>query len=91
MADLYRAFGRMSEEPQIGELRLHRSFPFLMAPAKQHFAVYKPLKQGIIIATVLHGRRNIESILRNIGPSLAAEIAKIEKQMRHMQKSNRAS
>ncbi len=78
MADLYRAFGRIASDPRIGHLRRHRSEPFLMAPAEQHFAIYNTVTKGIIIATVLHSRQNIDSIIHQIGPALTAEIAKIE-------------
>jgi len=78
MNDLYYAFGEVAKKPEIGKLRYDRSFPFYMAPARQHFAIYKPLEMGIIIATVLHGRRNMESIVRNMATTLASEIWDIE-------------
>ena len=74
MNALYESFSEIAENPDIGKIRQQRSYPFLMAPAEKHFAIYQLTEQGIIIATVLHGRRNIENILDRIGPALAAEI-----------------
>lgn len=74
MTALYQAFGDMARKPEIGLVRSDRSFPFYMSPAKQHFAIYKPVESGIIIATILHGRRNIETIVRNMAITLAHEI-----------------
>ncbi|MDA0194004.1 MAG: type II toxin-antitoxin system RelE/ParE family toxin [Bacteroidetes bacterium] len=78
MNDLFHTFNKIANKPEIGRLRYDRSFPFYMAPTKQHFAIYQPNKEGIIIATVLHGRRNIETIVRNMAVTLAAEIRDIE-------------
>jgi hypothetical protein len=50
-----------------------------MVPVEKHFAVYKVLDKGIAVATVLHGRRNIEAIIRDMAPALEAEINEIEK------------
>lgn len=74
MAELYEAFSHIAENPDIGRIRLERSFPFYMAPAGSHFAIYKVIDQAVIIATVLHGRRNIESILRSMAYKLTKEI-----------------
>jgi len=81
MDDIYGAFKRISQNPETDQVRFHRSMPFLMAPAEQHFAIYKVFKKGIIIATVLHGRRNIEAIIRDMAPALEAEINEIEKRI----------
>lgn len=78
MNDLYHAFAEIAKNPETGRLRHDRSFPFYMSPARLHFAVYKPVDKGIIIATVLHGRRNIEIIVRNMAVTLASEIQNIE-------------
>ena len=78
MNDLYESFSEIAKNPETGRLRYDRSFPFFMAPVRQHFAIYKPIENGIIIATVLHGRRNIEAIVRNMAVTLSAEIRSIE-------------
>lgn len=78
MDDLYVAFSKIANEPEIGVLRYNCSFPFYMAPARQHFAIYKPFEEGIIIATILHGRQNIETIVRNMAITLSREINEME-------------
>jgi len=76
--DLYHIFGEIAKNPELGELRKDRSLPFFMMPAKQHFVIYKITNSGIIIATILHGRRNIESLVRSMTASLVDEILTIE-------------
>ena len=68
--DLYQIFREIARKPEMGRLRYDRSFPFFMAPARMHFAIYKPIDSGIIIATILHSHRNIESIVRNMALTL---------------------
>ncbi len=78
MKDIFGAFGKIAQNPELGQLRFQRSAPFLMAPVRQHYAIYKAVQQGIIIATILHGRRNIEAVIRDMAPVLAQEITEIE-------------
>ncbi len=52
MNDLYQSFKDITKQPVAGRLRHDRSFPFYMAPARLHFAIFKPVETGIIIATV---------------------------------------
>lgn len=78
MDQLYAAFARIAKDPEVGRLRQDRSYPFYMAPAMEHFAIYKVVDQGIIIATVLYGRRDIESIIRNLLTTLTREINEME-------------
>ncbi|MEQ8473653.1 MAG: type II toxin-antitoxin system RelE/ParE family toxin [Marinoscillum sp.] len=78
MDDLYRRFAEIAKNPDVGKLRYNRSFPFYMAPAREHFAIYKTIDAGIIIATVLHGRQNIEGIVRNMAVTLSREIQGLE-------------
>lgn len=78
MDDLYRRFAEIAKNPDVGKLRYNRSFPFYMAPTRAHFVIYKPIDKGIIIATVLHSRRDIETIVRNIAVTLSREILAIE-------------
>ncbi|AWV97254.1 type II toxin-antitoxin system RelE/ParE family toxin [Arcticibacterium luteifluviistationis] len=74
MSELYDAFGKIAQNPEIGILRKNRSFPFCMAPVGKHFAIYKTGENGIVIATILHGRRNIEAIINGLSHVLAREI-----------------
>lgn len=77
MKDVYSSFKSISKNPEIGRVHLHRSLPFLMAPIQRHFVIYKTFEKGIVIATVLHGRRNIENIIRDMPQDLEAEINRI--------------
>ncbi len=77
MNDLYHCFSEIAQAPETGKIRQQRSYPFLMAPAKKHFAIYQNAEKGIIIATILHGRRHIENIMDRIAPALAAEIEEL--------------
>ncbi|PTX58578.1 toxin ParE1/3/4 [Kordia periserrulae] len=79
MKNLYESFKYISENPNIGVLRQARSFPFLMAPAGRHFVIYKTIDNGVIIATILHGRRNIENIIHSMSYMLIKEIEDLEK------------
>jgi hypothetical protein len=49
-----------------------------MAPAREHFVIYKPINTGIIIATVLHSRRDIDKIIRNMAVTLSNAILDME-------------
>ena len=81
MSELYDAFGEVAKNPIVGRLRYDRSYPFHMAPVRLHFAIYKRIETGIIITTVLHSRRNIEAIIRNLAMSLAHEINELERRI----------
>lgn len=81
MDDLYRRFTEIAKKPDVGKLRYNRSFPFYMAPAREHFVIYKPIDTGIIIATILHSRRDIETIVRNMAVTLSKEILDIESEI----------
>lgn len=67
--------------PSLGELRRHRVAPFLMVPVEKHFAIYKAVNEGIIVATVLHSSRDIETILDQIDFKIANEIERLEKRL----------
>ncbi|VAX06497.1 hypothetical protein MNBD_GAMMA26-241 [hydrothermal vent metagenome] len=76
--DIVKTLQKTAKKPARGELRKYRSLPFLMVPAAEHFVIYQALKKGIVVATVLHGRRNIEAIIRDMAPALETEINEIE-------------
>ena len=78
MAKLIKRLQQIAQAPDRGIQRQHRSSPFLMAPTEKHFAVYKQVEQGIIVAAMLHGTRDIENIIARITPALTEEICKIE-------------
>jgi toxin ParE1/3/4 len=41
LADLYAVMGMAAANPARGRSRQHRSAPFLMVPARQHFLIYE--------------------------------------------------
>jgi len=51
-----------------------------MYPARKHFVIYDTFPKGIIILTLLHQMRKIESIIENLGPSFISEIIDLKKQ-----------
>lgn len=82
MADLYAVMNQVAAEPNLGNLRKHRSLPFLMVPAGKHFVVYDPIKTGIVIVTLLHQQRDIEHIIADMEPKFLAEIEAIKKNLK---------
>ena len=81
LADLYRAFQRIADTPEIGALRQARSAPFLMYGVEQHYVIYSKMDGGIAIATILHSKRDIETIISEIGGILSAEVLSILNQI----------
>lgn len=77
--DLYEAFQYTADHPSTGKQRRHRSFPYYMAPAGKHFIVYEPYQDDIIIASVIHSKRDIEYLIKKLGPELADEIMQVRK------------
>lgn len=75
---LFVSVNKIINNPSLGNLRKHRATPFLMIPAGQHFIIYKNVKKGVIIAAILHNKRNIEAVLAKIVSELEIEIAEIE-------------
>jgi toxin ParE1/3/4 len=72
--DLYAAMARAAAQPDIGRLRQQRTAPFLMVPARRHFVVCDRIPEGIVILTILHQVRDIESLITNLAPAFLAEI-----------------
>jgi len=79
LEQIIKAIQKAALNPKLGELRRHRVAPFLMISVEKHFAIYKAVKGGIIVATVLHSRRDIETILDQIDFKIANEIERLEK------------
>lgn len=88
MCDLFNAFGRIADNPIQGEQRQSRSFPYLMAPAGKHYAVYEPFGIDIIIVTVIHSKRDIETLIKKLGSSLANEAKQVRRQIEEIQQSD---
>jgi plasmid stabilization system protein ParE len=78
LADLYASIHRAATHPEAGRLRQHRSSPFLMIPARQHFVIYDIVPKGIAVLTVLHQVRDIESLIVELTPVFHAEIERMK-------------
>jgi len=79
MDDLLKGFQKISENPESGYIKTKRVSHFLMARSEQHFAIYQIIEDGIIIAAVLHGKRDIETIVYEMADFLCDEIENIRK------------
>lgn len=75
LADLYAVCGRIGANPAWGRIRAHRSAPFLMVAAGQHFVVYDKVGDRVVVLAVLHQVRDIERIIAELGPGFLAEIS----------------
>lgn len=77
--DIYAAMREAAGNPELGRLRQHRSVPFRMIPARQHFVIYDTLAQGIVVLTIQHQVRNIEALIARLTPAFLAEIDRLKK------------
>ena len=80
LADLYAVMGMAAAKPERGRSRQHRSAPFLMVPARQHFLIYDIVPQGIVVLTVPHQVRDIESLIAELGRNFHAEVQRLKHQ-----------
>ena len=78
MADLYAVMSKAAANPDSGLLRQHRTAPFLMLPARQHFVIYDRIPQGIAILTLLHQVRDIEGLIADLSPTFLQEVEKLK-------------
>lgn len=79
LADLYAAMGVAAANPEKGRLRKYRSTPFLMVPARQHFVIYDLAPQGIVVLTVQHQVRDIESLIAELTQAFHAEVEQLKR------------
>lgn len=77
MADLYAAMGQAATNPDAGRLRRQRAAPFLMIAARKHFIVYDRLGDGIVVLTLLHQMRDVETLISDMTPAFFHEIARL--------------
>lgn len=81
MATISAKLQGAASRPEIGVLRQHRSYPFKMVPVGKHYAIYKEYRESIVVATILHSKRDIESIISVIADALFEEIQQIESEL----------
>jgi plasmid stabilization system protein ParE len=65
--------------PEKGRLRQHRSTPFLMVSARQHYVIYDLVPQGIAVLTVQHQVRDIETLIAELTPVFHAEVGRLKR------------
>lgn len=78
LADLYAVMGLAAADPEKGRLRQYRSAPFLMVAAREHFVIYDLVPQGIVVLTVQHQVRNIETLIAELNRSFNAEVERLK-------------
>lgn len=76
--DLYKGFQNAANNPDLGALRQDRSIPFLMIPVREHFIIFEPFQDGIIILTVLHQVRDIEGIITSFETKFLKDIERLK-------------
>lgn len=81
LIDLYAAMGAAAAHPERGHLRQHRSAPFLMVPARQHFVIYDLVPEGIVVLTVQHQVRDIEALMAELTPTFVTEVARLKRKV----------
>lgn len=79
LADLYAAMRDAAANPDKGRLRQHRSASVLMIPARRHFAIYDLVPQGIVVLTVQHQVRDIETLIAEMTPAFHAEVERLKR------------
>lgn len=79
LADLYATIAAAAN-PEKGRLRQHRSTPFLMVSARQHYVIYDLVPQGIVVLTVQHQVRDIETLIAELTPAFHAEVERLKRQ-----------
>ena len=79
--DLYAAMGIAATNPEMGRLRQCRSAPFLMVPVRQHFVIYDFVPQGIVVLTVQHQVRDIETLIAELTPAFVTEVERLKRKV----------
>lgn len=79
LADLYAAMGVAAADPEKGRLRQYRSAPFLMVAAREHLVIDDLVPQGIVLLTVQHQVRNIETLIAELNLSFNAEVERLKR------------
>lgn len=79
LADLYSVMSRAAADPDAGRLRQHRSTPFLMVAARKHFIVYDEAPDGIVILTLVHQVRDIETLIAEMTPVFLQELDRLKR------------
>ncbi len=49
-----------------------------MVPARQHFVIYDLVPQGIVVLTIQHQVRDIETLIAEFTPAFHAEVERLK-------------
>lgn len=79
LAGLYAAMKKAAANPEGGRLRQHRAAPFLMIPAQRHFVIYDAMPRGIVVLTLQHQVRDIETLIAELTPAFIAEVGRLKR------------
>lgn len=85
ISDLYHGFQRAADNPAAGKLRQSRSAPFSMISAREHFIVFEPVYDGVIILTILHKARDVEMVISTLEASFVADLVRLQKQIKSLE------
>jgi plasmid stabilization system protein ParE len=80
--DIYDSMNRAATDSDIGLLRKHRSAPFRMVPARQHFVIYDCIPDGIVVLTIIHQVRDIERLLGGLSQTFLREIESLRSKVK---------
>jgi len=78
VSKFYEDFKKVANNVNLGKLRKERSEPFLIYPSGKHYIIYETYKDGIIVITILHQMRNIETIIQEFGSTFYNEIEELK-------------
>jgi toxin ParE1/3/4 len=78
LADLYATMADAAVNAENARLRHYRSTPFLMVSARQHYVIYDLVPQGIVVLTVQHQVRDIETLISELTPAFHAEVERLK-------------
>ena len=77
---LYAAMGGLKVDDHSSR-REQSALPFKIIAAEKHFIVYEIAEGVPVVLTLLHQRRDIESILGDLTPDFLAEVAALRKKI----------
>jgi len=80
---LYAAMSNLKADDSRALQRKDRSIPFSMIPAEKHFIVYEIIDKVPVVITLLHQRRDVESIIRDFTPDFLSEVAALRKSIKN--------
>lgn len=79
--EIYAALRNVAANPGAGHARQHRSSPFLMIPAERHFIIYDVIPQGVVVLTLQHQVRDIETLIAELSPTFLADVARLKRRL----------